>query len=392
MATVRRLMLSALLAGGLVGAAPVAGRADEPAVVKTLLDGYAFNLQVRPTYQSIETAPDGTITIKGLTFSAPEGVNAHCDAETVTLKGVNAVADQGFEVANADYAGMTCKLDGEMVAAVPAINMTGYIVRALSHNPTELQKAFASSTMARTSTVPQAVVLFAGKSLTIEKIATSFDGNPWSYNGTQHVSIGRVAIPKDILAMGGDQMPLKQLGYSDLEFSSDSTVKVDFTPKAMSFTFDLGLTGKDMGTLHIAASVADLPLALIDAARNSENKPDPEKLVALANGISVSDLRLSFSDSSLTNRLIDFFAASQKMDRAQIIASTAASIQLALIDLKNQDFTNKVIAAVSAFLTTPGSLRVIAAAAPVKVEQMLQSENDPAALLKLLQVDVQANQ
>jgi len=392
MTAVSRLMMSVLLAGGLVVVTSIAGRADEPAVVKTLLDGYAFSLHARPTYQSIDTAPDGAITIKGLAFSAPEGLNARCDAETVVLKGVSAVGAQGFEVARANYGGMTCKLAGEMVASIPAINMSGYIVRAIPDSPTELQKAFASSSMARKSTIPQVMVHIAGKSFTIENINSTFDGDPWTYDGTQHVTIGRVVIPQEILAMNGDQMPLKQLGYKDLEFSSDSTFKVAFAPQTMSFNFDVGLTGKDMGTLHISASVADVPLALIEAARNGQDKPDPDKLLALTNGITISNLSVGFSDASLTNRLVDFFAANQKMDRTQIIASAAASIQLGLNDLKNQDFTNKVIAAISAFLTTPGSLRVGAATVPVTVQQLIKSDSDPGALLKLLQVDVQANQ
>ena len=392
MAAVSRLMMSLLLAGVLFGTTPVAVRAEEPAVVKSLLDGYALNLATRPTYQSIDTGPDGTITIKGFSFGASEGVSVQYDIETMTLKGVSETGAEGYEIASADYTGTTLKIAGEMVAAIPAINMSGFIVRAVPDNPSEFQKMVAASGLARASTIPQTIVLVAGKSLTIENIHTTFEGDPWAYDGTQHISIGRVRVPQEILAMGGDQMPLRQLGYKDLEFSSESTVKINFTPDNLSFAFDMGLTGKDMGTLRISADIADIPFALIKAARQDQQKPDPDKLLALANGIAVSNLSVAFSDASLTNRLIDFLAASQKMDRAQIIASAAASVQLGLTDLKNQDFTNKVIAAVNAFLATPGSLRVIAATVPVKVQQFIESDGDPTALLKLLQVDVQANQ
>ena len=392
MAVVSRLMMSLLLAGGLLGTTPVASRAEEPAVVKTLLDSYTLNLPARPTYQSIETGPDGTITIKGLSFGASEGVSVQYDIETMTLKGVSEVGAEGFEIASADYTGTTFKIDGEMVAAIPAINMNGLIVHAVPDNPSEFQKMIAASGLARESTVPQVVVLVAGKSLTIENIHTTFRGDPWAYDGTQHITIGRVAVPQEILAMGGDQMPLRQLGYKDLEFSSNSTVRVNFTPQNLSFAFDMGLTGKDMGTLRISADIADVPLTLIEVASQGKENADPDKLLALANGITVSNLSVGFSDASLTNRLLDFFSASQKMDRAQLIATAAASVQLGLIDLKNQDFTNKVITAVNAFLAAPGSLRVIAATVPVKVQQLLQSDGNPAALLQLLQVDVQANQ
>lgn len=392
MAVISRFIFTLLLAGVLLGAAPGASRAEEPPVVKTMLDAYALNLPARPTYQSIETGPDGTITIKGFSFGASEGVSVQYDIETMTLKGVSEAGGRGFEVANADYAGTTFKIAGEMVAAIPAINMSGFIVRAVPDSPSDFQKAIAASGLARETDIPQVIILVGGKSLTIENIHFSFEGDAWAYDGTQHISIGRVAVPQEILAMAGDQMPLKQLGYKDLEFSSDSTVKVNFTPENLSFAFDMGLTGKDMGTLRISANIADVPFALIEAARAGKDKADPEKLAALANDIAVSDLSVGFADASLTNRLLDFFSASQKMGRAQLIASAAASVQLGLTDLKNQDFTNKVITAVNTFLAAPGSLRVVAATAPVKVQQLLQSDGDPVVLLRLLQVDVQANQ
>jgi len=367
-------------------------RADEPAVVKTLLDAYALNLNVRPTYKSIDTASDGSITVNGFSFAYPEGMNFQYDVEKIVLKGVTEMPGKGFEVADASYDGLTFKLAGQMVAAIPAITMSGLSVRAVPENPTTFQKTFASSSLAHETTIPEVVVLIGDKSLSVKNIHMTFEGDPWAYNGTQHVTLGELAVPDEILAMAGDQVPLKQLGYTTLSFSSDSTVKFDLTPQSLSFDMNLGLTGKDMGTIRIAANIADIPMALVEAAQQGKENEDPAKLLALSNNISVSGLSLSFSDASLTNRLLDFFAAAQKMDRAQMIATAAATVQLSLTELKNQDFTNKVIAAVNAFLSSPGSISIDAAPAPIKVEQVMQASQDPAALMSLLQVDVKANQ
>ncbi len=392
MARLRRLVVSLSLAGALGAQLSVPARADEPAVVKTLLDAYALNLNVRPTYKSIDTGSDGTITVNGFSFTYPEGMNFQYDVEKIVLKGVTEMPGKGFEVADANYDGMTFKLAGQMVAAIPAITMSGLSVRAVPENPTTFQKTFASSSLARETTIPEVVVLIGDKSLSIKNIHMTFEGDPWAYNGTQHMTLGELVVPDNILAMAGDQMPLKQLGYTSLTFSSDSTLKFDFTPQSLSFNMNVRLTGKDMGTIHIAGNIGDIPMALIEAAQKGKDNEDPAKLLALANGITVSGLSIGFSDASLTNRLLDFFAAAQKMDRAQIIATAAATVQLSLTALKNQEFTNKVIAAVNSFLSAPGTISVDAAPAPIKVEQVMQASQDPTALMSLLQVDVTAHQ
>ncbi len=392
MTALRRLVVSLSFAGALVAQLSVAARAEEPPVVKTLLDAYALNVNIRPTYKSIDTGSDGTITINGFSFAYPEGMNFQYDAESITLRGVTEMPGKGFEVADASYKGMTFKIAGQMVAAIPAITMSGLYVHALPENPSPFQKAFASSSLANETTIPEVVVLIADKSLSIKNIHMTFEGDPWGFKGTQRVTLGELAVPDNIVAMAGDQVPLKQLGYTSLAFSSDSTVKFDFTPESLSFSMNFGLTGKDMGTIRIAGNVAGIPMALVEEAQKGKGNEDPNKLLALSNGITISGLSLGFSDASLTNRLLDFFAAAQKMDRAQIIATAAATVQISLTALKNQDFTNKVIAAVNSFLSAPGSISVDAAPAPIKVEQFMQAGQDPATLMSLLQVDVKANQ
>lgn len=405
MTAVSRLLLSVLLAGSLLGTTSTAGRAGEPAVVKTLLDNVGMGTKIRPTYQSVVEASDGTITVKGLQYTVDSKVlkakgkappfKFQIDIGTLSLRGVSDVAGKGFEVAQADYAGTTYKLNGELLAAVPELTVSGLCVRVIPHHPTELQKALGALSVvpvARKSTVPQVVVQIAGKSLIIENISRTFDGDPWTGNGTGHMTIGRVAIPHEILAMGGDQMPLKQLGYTDLVFSSDSTFKVDFTPQTLSFAFDVGLTGKDMGTLRITANVAHVPAALINAVLKGKDKPDPDKLAALANGVTISNLSLSFTDASLAYRLIDFFAARHSINRAQVFDKTATAIRHGLAYLKDGEFTDKVIAAVDSFLVAPGSLHITAAAKPVTVRQLMQSHGKPVSLIRLLHLDVEANQ
>ena len=391
MAGLRRILVSLSIVWATVLVAWGPARAEEPAVVKALLDGFELRSQVRPTYQSIDTGGDGAITVKGLAFTFAEGLDLRYDVETVTLKGVAEVGDNRFEVMSADASGVSFRFAGETVVAIPAVQSTGIFVRGLPQSPSDFDRFMAGSTIAREMTIPQIVILIAEKSLTVENVHTTFEGDPWAYNGTQRMTISRLGVPADILAMAGEEVPFGQLGYTSMEFSSDSTLQIDMSGQSVSMGFDMGFTGKDMGTFRMVGNFAGIPFALLQAA-SSEPALDEEQMMALAANISVSSLKVGFVDSSLTTRLIDFFATTQNMDRAQIIATAAASVQIGLTELKNQDFTNKVIAAVNAFLATPGSIYLLAAALPVRIEEVMQAGEDPAALMNLLQVDVKANE
>jgi hypothetical protein len=391
MAGLRRILVSLSIVWATVLVAAGPARAEEPAVVKALLDGFELRTQLRPTYQSIDTGSDGTITVKGLAFTFAEGLDLRYDIDTVTLKGVVEVGDNRFEVMSADASGVSFSFDGQTVVAIPAVQSTGIFVRGLPQSPSDFDRFMAGSTIAREMTIPRIVILIAEKSLTMENVHATFEGDPWAYNGTQRMTISRLGVPEDILTMAGEEVPFAQLGYTSMEFSSDSTMQFDMSGPSVSMGFDMGFTGKNMGTLRMVGNFADIPFELLRTA-SSEPALDEEQMIALAANISVSGLKVGFVDGSLTDRLIDFFAATQNMDRAQIITTAAAWVQIGLLELKNQNFTNKAIAAVNAFLTAPGSIYLLAAALPIRIEQFMQAGEDPMALVSLLQVDVQANQ
>jgi hypothetical protein len=68
-------------------------------------------------------------------------------------------------------------------------------------------------------------------------------------------------------------------------------------------------------------------------------------------------------------------------------------LQLTLMQLNNQAFTDQVVGAVNAFLKDPKSLTVaLKPASPVKVEQLMSlNPADPGAAINLLGVSVTAN-
>jgi hypothetical protein len=127
--------------------------------------------------------------------------------------------------------------------------------------------------------------------------------------------------------------------------------------------------------------------------QKSEGSQDFTKLMPMVQGIQVNRLVLRFEDQSLTKRLLPLVAAMQGMDEQTFVASAGAVVQLALLQLKNQAFTEKAVAAVNAYLKDPRSITIAAKPAqPVTVMQVMSLDAaNPGAAIDQLGVSVTAN-
>jgi hypothetical protein len=91
--------------------------------------------------------------------------------------------------------------------------------------------------------------------------------------------------------------------------------------------------------------------------------------------------------------VLPLIAKMQGMDEAAMVANAGAMMQIGLMQLKNQTFTDQVVGAVNAFLKDPKSFTVsFQPAAPVKVEQIMTLDPaNPGAAVDVLGVSVTAN-
>jgi hypothetical protein len=109
--------------------------------------------------------------------------------------------------------------------------------------------------------------------------------------------------------------------------------------------------------------------------------------------VSLNGFALRFEDASITKKVLPIIAQMQGMDEAAMVANAGAMMQLSLMQLRNQAFTDQVVAAVNTFLKDPKSFTVsFKPAAPVKVEQVMTLDPaNPGAAVDVLGVAVTAN-
>jgi hypothetical protein len=164
----------------------------------------------------------------------------------------------------------------------------------------------------------------------------------------------------------------------------------------VSYSFELGLTGRDIAKISLGAAFAEIPLAVyaqLLKAHTEGKEPDYAALMPQMQGIILNGARLRFEDQSLVNRLMPLAAAMQGMDENTLRASIGPMVQLALVQLQNEAFTQQALAAVNAFVAGPKSLTVAAkpATALTVSELSVMDPNKPAEAINRLGLTVTAN-
>jgi hypothetical protein len=188
---------------------------------------------------------------------------------------------------------------------------------------------------------------------------------------------------------------LKQLGYASLAFDlgGDGTLSNDGTSFGMDF--DGYLAARDAGTIRLGGGFAGIPIAaLAELQKADPGKPEAmNALMPQFMAAQISRVEFRFEDASITRKVLPMIAAMQGMDEATFIANAGAMAQLGLAELKNPEFTQKAVAAISAFLNDPRSITVKAMPpAPVPVMQLMMVDPaNPGASIDQLGISIEAN-
>lgn len=368
------------------------GAQEEPAVVRALIDSAAINAGARPTYDSIDLAPDGTITLSGYKTSyQAEGDPDTAMSYTVETLRLSDVTETGiglFEVGSAEWSNTTVSLRGESVAAVPLMTAKSLIIHQPGSEPTALQRFRASNVLAREFSVPEALVMVGGQSIVIEGMSGTWEGDPMTGAGTSQFTAKRIRVPGALFE--GDDNPLAMAGYEELELAIEGNSTTTFIDEAVGFDIEMRLDGRDVGSLIVELGADGIPLALFGEIDAEE--PDPDALMPFAEGISLKRARIRFEDASLTGRLLALLAEEQNTDVASFVADTTAGLDAMLAESLDPELARQVSSALTAYLNDPQSITfALAPAQPVHFAQAMAMLENPAALIDLLRVSVTAN-
>jgi len=195
---------------------------------------------------------------------------------------------------------------------------------------------------------------------------------------------------------------LDALGYDKLEgfmSMSGSWQPTDGRLEVAEYDFTVVNAGSLGLSLDLGGYTPTLIASLREMQKQMAANPDADPstqglaILGLLQQMTFHSAEISFSDDSLTNKILEFVARQQGMSASDIRNQAKAVLPFALAQLNNPEFTTMVTQAVSAYLDDPQVLRVRAEpAAPAPFAVIMASGmTNPVDLIKTLGVTVSAN-
>lgn len=357
---------------------PAAAHADDaPAAVKAFLDNLQRQTSAKTSYEALKTDGSGNVTITNLSLTK----EAKGEDPAMTLKtaavAFSGISDKGsslYQIDKASFTDTSVQLTGKdlsLSVTIPAASAEGWYIRALPAAPTAKDELLSSMTFASKMSSGKVNFSTAGQTLTIDSIDTTWAGDPATAAGKFTLKVNNFAIPESAMALIDPTGLMKQLGYPGLNFDLATEADLVANGENLNNSFNVTLTGRDMGSFTVSAAVDDLPVAAYAEMVKSEAAGKGINFDALApqlQNVVIKSASLRFNDSSITRKLLPVAAAMQGMDEKVLVASIPPTVQLTLIQFQNEALTKQAVDAVTKFLADPKSLMLsMVPASPLKV-------------------------
>ncbi|RIY03559.1 hypothetical protein D3218_02050 [Aureimonas flava] len=193
---------------------------------------------------------------------------------------------------------------------------------------------------------------------------------------------------------------MADLGYR--QFTGNVLGSASWNPQSGALTLDpLQVVVNDAGTLDFSYTLTGYTPSFIQSlsqisqqmqANGGQNDASGMAVIGLISQLYLQSAELAFTDASLTNRLLDYYAKQNNQTREQMVSGLVGSLPLALAYIQNPEFQAQVTGAVKDFLENPQSLRIsIAPPAPVPATQILGAAmGAPQTLPQVLNLSVRS--
>jgi hypothetical protein len=382
--------------------APAQGQ-DVPPVVSAIFKSWESQLRATPAYDKIETDSSGNVTISNLaaTVGAQDpNTTVKLSIGSIALENIRPEADGLINVGSATFSDTKVEFAGpdnkSIVIEIPKSGAEDWHVAVLSANPTPLQSFRATMAIAGKMTSGEIRVTAAGQSFTAKGVESAWSGDPVTGAGKTTMSLTDLVIPEAALAMLDPSGQLKALGYSELTLNMTGGGELSVAGDNFGMNGTFGVSSKDMAGFTFSYGASDIPIAVMaemQMAQKTGRPPDFNMLMPQLMNVSLSGFKFRFEDASITKKVLPLIARMQGMDEAAMVANAGAMMQLSLMQLKNQAFTDQVVSAVNTFLKDPKSITIsLTPAAPIKVQQVMALDpSNPGSAIDLFGASVTAN-
>ena len=402
-------LMTLCLAWVMLAAAPATlfAKPAEPAIVKLILDTFETKYGQRPTYEAMEQT-GGAITLRRFSFIAGEqgADNApYAVAQSLVLENPT-VDDTGLHhLARLELKALHVEERGGgkgLQVDIPLLVMEDVSILPPEAARNPIEKLTAGAFLAARTQIGEIRFSKPGNPpLTLRGFRYDWQGDRRTSAGKGTFDLGKLAIPASLLSGKTGNDPLKELGYDELVFTGSGNYDASWDDEQkmhLDLTFRLG--AEKAGFQEFAITDLAIPLGLLEKLSDMKKQKelgdaldkDPAAAMALADGLTLRGLKLSWIDRSLTSRLLEMNARKKGISRQAYIETLLAYPQILLMQLGLPRLAAEATPQLRAFLMNPKSLSIsVHAQAPMDLKTLMTLMADPAGLVETLNLKVEAN-
>ena len=335
------------------------------------------------------------VVLKGVTLGAgPDAANVG----DITFENVSGSDADGWKVERVPFE------DFKKTEANKEASITGMVIEGLqiagtgadSKLPGEAQYFFDSASIEAVKVTEGGKDLFSLSGTDITNSVTAGSGEVASSFTLGDFAIDFAALPADDTTKA-----MQDVGYPKL--SGNGSMDSTWDPKTGELSLDpFELNVEDAGKLSFAFQLNGYTAAFSKSLQQIQEQmaADPKgaensgmAIIGLVSQLSIASMQLDFTDDSLTNKLLDYYAKQGGQTKEQLIDGITGMMPAVLASLQNPDFQTEVTTAVGTFLKDPKSLTIsVDPDAPVAATQIIGAAmGAPQTLPTVLSLSVTAN-
>ncbi len=344
-------------------------------------------------------ATDDTVVLRGWEISGLPEMDGKSFEGTLTFSGVSETENGGYEADTASFEDVDITKDGIRVQ-VRNVSFSDIEIFADPTDPLNSMRLYKGVEMGPISVDKDGQSIFEIASITSQ--ATITDDN-MQYSGDYAVT----GIYGDLSLIDEDEFQevLELVEMDELRASMDGSFFWDLGTGQMDIR-ESAMTIEGIGRLAVSLDLRGYTLEMyktmldmnqdmkgMDPMSEEAQMKSMQMLMGMASKISIGGMSIRFDDDSISDKLLDFFAAEQGMSRKQLVGMAAQMLPAMLAELEIPELQAQITDAVIAYLIEPKSFEIsVQPENPVPVIALMSAAQNPSVANDMLNFSVTANQ
>jgi hypothetical protein len=377
-------LAAALLASTFVVVQPVQAQSVRDRIVAMIKDGATAAGAKDVTVNNV-TGDDSRFTIGETTATTEtDGRTTTFTAGPTTYVGAKIAPDGGYTINQIDATDVNIE-EEESSFSIDAVKVTNYLGQALD-------KARANNFMGdrfdRLEMTGISLEEASGPNITAQSLVMTTGGDIGGLPSKGSLEVKAIVLPVD--ESNDQQKALADLGYKELNIDLSAFGSFDEKSKRLSLD-NLLIGGQSVGKFSLSLAFGNVTADALQQLRAAQD--DNAKQLEVMQAFTLDGLTIRLENDSIVDRMLDNQAKQQGVARADLVKGLSEGLGPMLAAINNPATSQKVQAAVDAFLKAPKSLSVsIKPANPVPFAQLVAVAGvAPQTLPDLLGFDIVAN-